>query len=304
MPLAQLGVRKLASDSLNSGRPVIIPGSARNFSGLVGCRIPGDVHRSIGQVAAGPRPIYTAPTCRAVVTRWFHGRMHRRRGGMVALLTFVAAVVAFTWMHSRLGGDDAVALANARQLIGLERTLGVDIELGMNRWLARRAVLVTSEVYLYRLYYLPVAVTTLYLWLRHREIFVRVTRAWFVVAALALLVYWRFPVAPPRFSTPGTIDIVAAHDLLGSHPSKSVGGNLNSAFPSMHVAWCLWVAYGLHLAGSRWWPWLLPVAMAAVVLTTGNHYVLDIAASCALVGLAHIVTRPRSTGNIPVLGRE
>jgi len=44
--------------------------------------------------------------------------------------------------------------------------------------------------------------------------------------------------------------------------------------------------------------------MAAVVLTTGNHYVLDIAASCALVGLAHIVTRPRSTGNIPVLGRE
>jgi succinate-acetate transporter protein len=32
-----------------------------------------------------------------------------------------------------------------------------------------------------------------------------------------------------------------------------------------------------------WLPWLFPLGMMAVVLTTGNHYVLDIAGSVTLL---------------------
>jgi hypothetical protein len=104
---------------------------------------------------------------------------------------------------------------------------------------------------------------------------------------LVLPVYWGYPLSPPRFALPGVVDLVAAHDPLGS--SGGHGANTLSAMPSMHVAvsaWCAWAVWStLRTSHPRLalLPWLFPVAMTAVVLTTGNHYVLDVVGSAVLL---------------------
>ncbi|WP_328807740.1 phosphatase PAP2 family protein [Nonomuraea antri] len=62
--------------------------------------------------------------------------------------------------------------------------------------------------------------------------------------------------------------------------------------PSMHVGWSLWCAYAVWCAlrATRprlaWLAWSFPLGMTAVVLTTGNHYVLDVAGSVLLLAAA------------------
>jgi PAP2 superfamily len=65
--------------------------------------------------------------------------------------------------------------------------------------------------------------------------------------------------------------------------------------PSLHVGWSLWCAYAVWSALRGMHPrlallsWLFPLLMAADVLATGNHYVLDVAGSVALVAVAVVV---------------
>jgi membrane-associated phospholipid phosphatase len=99
--------------------------------------------------------------------------------------------------------------------------------------------------------------------------------------------------SPPRFALPGIVDIVAEHDILG-RASQEIGHgrNLYSAMPSLHVGWSMWCAYAVWSAVRASHPrlallsWVFPLLMAADVLATGNHYVLDIAGSAVLLAVS------------------
>ena len=67
--------------------------------------------------------------------------------------------------------------------------------------------------------------------------------------------------------------------------------------PSLHVAWAVWVSVALmraraHRGGTALGALHLGVTIA-VVLTTANHYVLDILAGAAVVALAVLVEESR-----------
>lgn len=70
------------------------------------------------------------------------------------------------------------------------------------------------------------------------------------------------------------------------------GQNHLSAMPSLHVEWAALCAYAAWLALRGRHPrlallaWLFPVVMIAVVIATGNHYVLDVAGSVALLAIS------------------
>jgi len=59
--------------------------------------------------------------------------------------------------------------------------------------------------------------------------------------------------------------------------------------PSLHVGlslWCAYAAWSVLRAGHprlALLPWMFPLLMAADVLATGNHYVLDVAGSIVLL---------------------
>ncbi|PRZ43050.1 PAP2 superfamily protein [Antricoccus suffuscus] len=210
------------------------------------------------------------------------------------LAVLTVCLVLFSRLHNLAGSDVAQANANARALQSVERTLNLDIEVAANHWLAEHAVLMQAAVLYYRRYYVPLAVVLLWVLFRHAETYLTVRRTLLVMMPLALVAFWLVPMSPPRFGLDGIIDIVAEHDLVLGDTSRDMtnGQNHFSAMPSMHVGWSALGAYAAWLALRSRRPrlallvWLFPIVMIAVVLTTGNHYVLDVAGSVVLLSVS------------------
>ncbi|WP_327004164.1 phosphatase PAP2 family protein [Dactylosporangium sp. NBC_01737] len=206
----------------------------------------------------------------------------------------VLGFLLFSRLHAAAGTSRAAATANARHLQSVERVLHLDVEPAANRWLAGHPALIQPAVYCYRLYYAVLLGVLVWVYVRHTEVYRQVRRTLLAMAVLVLPVFWALPMSPPRFALPGVVDVVAEHDLFGSTASRDLGNGQNhfSAMPSMHVGWSLWCAYAVWLALRATHPraallvWAFPLVMTAVVLTTGNHYVLDVAGSAALLAIA------------------
>ena len=225
----------------------------------------------------------------------FGGLLDRARSsrllrGVGELVLLGAALLVFTLLHAAMTTDVSVPTANALSLQAWEKTLHLDVELAANRWLTDHPALVLPAVYYYRLYYLALVGVLVWTYFRHTEVYRKGRRALLVMVALVLPVYWAVPMSPPRFSLPGVVDVVALHSPIGNHAPQASGGQvLYSAMPSMHTAWSLWCAYvawsALRTSHPRLapLPWLFPLGMVATVLTTGNHYVLDLVGSAVLV---------------------
>jgi hypothetical protein len=214
-------------------------------------------------------------------------------GALVEVIGLLLWLLLFTWLHSAAGKDVATATAHAQALQSAERAVHLNVERDANAWLAGQVVLSQVAVYLYRLYYVVVAGVLLWVYVRHPDVYRTVRRTMVAMMVLILPVYWTVPVSPPRFAQPGIVDIVARYDILG-HASQNAGNGENhySAMPSWHVGWCLWCAYAvwstLRVAHPRLalLSWIFPMLMAADVLATGNHYVLDVAGSIVLLAVA------------------
>ncbi|WP_410644835.1 phosphatase PAP2 family protein [Amycolatopsis sp. lyj-346] len=221
----------------------------------------------------------------------------RGTGGRPGVLVEVAFLVAWFLLFARLdaavGRDFAAAEANALALQTAEHLAHLDVELSVNGWLAGNPVLGHLAMYQYRLYYVVVAGVLLWVFVRHAGVYRQARRTMVAMMALVLPVYWAVPMSPPRFALPGAVDIVARYDFL--RLESWIKPTHHTAMPSMHVGWSLWCAYAVWIALRDTHPrlalsaWLFPLAMMANVLSTGNHYVLDIAGSVALVGVSIIV---------------
>jgi hypothetical protein len=220
----------------------------------------------------------------------------RARAGALEVLGLLLLFVVFTRLHAVAGTDTAAATANALALQSAERAVHIDIERSANAWLAGHVVLSHLAVYVYRGYYAVVLGVLVWAFIRHADVYPQVRRTLVAMLVLVLPVYWAVPMSPPRFALPGAVDIVAAYDIVG-HAARVAWTTPNhlTAMPSMHVGWSLWCAYAIWAALRVDRPrlallaWLFPLLMAAVVITTGNHYVLDIAGSVALVATAIVV---------------
>ncbi|WP_051366341.1 phosphatase PAP2 family protein [Hamadaea tsunoensis] len=215
------------------------------------------------------------------------------RRALVELVLLLLWFLLFTRLAAALGKDPAAADANALALQSAEHAVHIDIERSANGWLAGNPVLGRLAVYLYRLYYVAVAGVLLWVFVRHRDAYRRVRRTMVAMTVLVLPVYWAVPMAPPRSALPGAVDLVARYDILGqasraawTHPSHY------TAMPSLHVGWALWCAYALWSALRGTHPrlalvsWSFPLLMAADVLGTANHYVLDIVGSMTLLAVS------------------
>ncbi|MCP2347007.1 phosphatase PAP2 family protein [Nonomuraea roseoviolacea] len=215
----------------------------------------------------------------------------RRPAPLVEAAGLLLVILLFTWIHSVVGKDAAAATANASALQSVERALHLDVALRANQWLTEHPALIQPAVYYYRLYYVVIISVLVWVFVRHADVYVKIRRTLVAMVVLVLPVYWAVPMSPPRFALPGVVDIIAEHDILGGHTAREAGNgpNVYSAMPSMHVGWSLWCAYAVWCALRTSHPrlaslaWIFPLGMTAVVLVTGNHYVLDIAGSVVLL---------------------
>jgi hypothetical protein len=212
------------------------------------------------------------------------------RARLVELVVLVLVLLTFTRLHAGIGADVGTATANAEALQSIEQSLHLDIELATNRWLAGHESRIGAAVVLYRTYYVFLFSALLWVFLRNLDVYRQVRRTLVTMVVLALLTFWLLPMSPPRFAQAGIVDIVAGHDLAGGHAFRE--SNTLPAMPSMHVAWSALAAYALWSTLRTAHPvaaalvWAFPIGMVADVLATGNHYVLDLVGSAALLLLS------------------
>ena len=194
------------------------------------------------------------------------------------------------------------AIAHAAGLWRAERWLHLDIEPSLNHLAAARPVLAETAGYYYGLaHFIVTALVLAWLWLRRQAAFGPLRSALVLATTAANVVFWTWPVAPPRFAVPGMTDVLVRDRILGAgrpHGPDSLV-NLYAAMPSLHVAWAAWCAAALVAATRGRWrhlAWLYPAATTVVVLATANHFLLDAAAGLAVTALgllaARATTRP------------
>jgi hypothetical protein len=198
------------------------------------------------------------------------------------LALVAGAYYAYRIVRGAVDGQATVAYENARQLISLERSLGLFVEPGVHAWASGHAWIIGSASWLYVNSHFTVTVSALiFMYLFHNRSFYFVRNMFMVAMGLALVGYVAYPTAPPRFMPEwGFQDSVA--NFTGV-PADSVAVNALfnpfAAVPSMHVAFALMIGLPLaRLVRSRVLRglWLVyPLLVTFVVVATANHWWMD-----------------------------
>jgi hypothetical protein len=234
------------------------------------------------KLEASPRSAPVAP----VRTRWW---------GEVLVVVWLA------WVYDALNNLAPLrigpALAHGRAILSFETSLGIAPERSLDSWLAAHhgLGLVVSDYYDNAHFAVTIVVLAL-LWWKGAERYRPMRNALVAINLLAFVVFWLFPVAPPRMLD-GFTDVVASTHAIGSWHTGALASQANqlAAMPSLHIAWALWVTVGVWQLTRR--PVLRALAVVYpcltgfAVLATGNHYVLDLLAGAALVVLAIALVR-------------
>ncbi|MCX4750082.1 phosphatase PAP2 family protein [Kitasatospora sp. NBC_01287] len=257
-----------------------------------------DTARSEGASPSVDRLPEAAPERR----RWW------RRGQWEVLLLVYAG---YDGSRLLVSGNRPQAQQHGRDLLSIERALGLSPEHWLNHAFAEHAWLGIPADFVYAtLHYAVTAVVLFWVWRYRREHYAR-ARTWLLLTtALGLVGFVAFPTAPPRLldSSSGFMDILAQHASIGwwsggGGVPKGLAAVTNdyAAMPSLHVGWALWCGLLLFRHSRsrvlRLLGLLYPAAIAVVVMGTANHYLLD-----CVAGVAATVLGLRGTGPATRLG--
>lgn len=184
------------------------------------------------------------------------------------------------------------ALAHARDILSLEQSLHIAPEHALDRWLAAHHTLglVVSDYYDNAHFVVTLGLLG-WLWWRRADLYRPLRNALVLVNVIAFVVFWRFPVAPPRM-LPGFTDVVASTHALGSWHSGALASQANqlAAMPSLHIAWAVWCTIVIWKLSARRWVRALgvvyPCLTAFAVISTGNHFVFDMLGGLVTIALS------------------
>ncbi|WP_322797150.1 phosphatase PAP2 family protein [Tepidiforma sp.] len=204
------------------------------------------------------------------------------RLGLHEVVVVVVAFLIYFTIRGLVVDRAGEAMVRAFNLIELEQQLHIYWELRMQSWVLDSYLLIRALNAIYFWGHMPlVALLGVWLFLFHRRAYYRTRNAFLASGAIGVVIYWLFPVAPPRlvpFS--GFIDTMAAFDRFGYNAQETQAFvNPFAAVPSLHFGWSLllgavvaWVGrHPLAVAFGIAWP----IAMFFSVIMTGNHFILD-----------------------------
>ncbi len=217
---------------------------------------------------------------------------------LLQIVIWLGFYVAYQVVRGVADGDIIKAFTNGEWVITTERRLGTLIEPSLQRFIDGSQFLVELTSYTYWLsQFAVVGLSLLWVYLRHHERFYAFRNTLIAANVMGLVGYLLVPTAPPRFfPMEGFVDTLAAYSDI-NHSSGFVASVANqyAAMPSLHAMDAIIV--GLTMAALvrplwakaawlLWAPWVW-----FTVMSTGNHYWLDVVVGVALAGVAYVVVR-------------
>jgi hypothetical protein len=198
------------------------------------------------------------------------------------IVLFCGAYWLYRIVRGLVDGRSGEAFANAREVISIERALGLFVEPGVHAWASAHAVVIDFASWMYLNSHFAVTTVTLaWLYLRRNERFYFVRNMFMVAMGIALVGYVLVPTAPPRLMPEwGFSDSVAAFTGV-DHDTGSAGVLFNpfAAIPSMHVAYALMLGLTMAQVVRRPWArvlwWCSAPVVTFVVVATANHWWID-----------------------------
>lgn len=232
-------------------------------------------HASDASVAAGEPSSLGQRIAAAVETRRWYRDLYEI--GLVAL-----AFLLYFIVRGLVVDQHAQALANAREIIDLERQLGIFWEPRMQEWILDKRLLIEIMNFIYFWLDFPLIVGVgLWMYFTHRHEYTVTRDAMLLSGAIALVIYNLYPVMPPRLLPTGEFigTIEQYNDLSYQASTLSPFVNPYAAMPSLHFGWAM-VLGGAMVVTMRN-PFLrafgiaLPWMQLMAIVFTANHFILD-----------------------------
>jgi hypothetical protein len=230
-------------------------------------------------------------------------RKHLRSRGLREIVLTGALYLFYCVTRTFASGDLGAAQDRAGDLHTLERVLHLDWEHSVNNWFVANAWAAIPASYWYAAaHYVVTLFVLVWLFRKGPQHYNPARWALVVSCVLGLACYLLLPTAPPRMLS-GYTDVLSLHANVGwwstdASAPKGMGQLTNelAAFPSLHAGWALWVALVVRRTTHNYWArglaWLHAIITAVVVIGTGNHWILDVAAGWAVVIVAMWLVDP------------
>jgi membrane-associated phospholipid phosphatase len=229
-----------------------------------------------------------------------------RHGWMIELVAGAVLFFVYDTLRDAVRGRPATALANARDVVDLERFLGIYQEHRIQSAFLDWAPFISFwNIYYGTIHFVVPVVALVVLYRRAPARYVRWRNTLVALLAIGLLGFALYPLAPPRL-LPGHdfVDTAAEYFNFGPQQPIRLGpdgqptaaaqdafGNLFAAMPSLHVGWATWSALALlPLARRRWLQVVLlayPLCTVFAIVVTGNHWLLDAVGGWVALALAY-----------------
>ena len=214
------------------------------------------------------------------------------------IVLFCGAYWLYRLVRGMVDGRSVEAFDNAREVIDIERGLGLFFEPSVNAWATAHSAITDFASWMYVNSHFAITTTALaWIYLRRNERFYFVRNMFMVAMGIALIGYLTLPTAPPRLMTGyGFHDSVAAFTGVDADTgSASVLFNPFAAIPSMHVAFSLMLGVTMARMTRRRWAQALWYAYSPVVtfvvIATANHWWIDGFLGAAVAAVSAVCAR-------------
>jgi hypothetical protein len=244
----------------------------------------------------------SSPARPRVTERLATGR-RLRDGRSIFWWAEVLACLVYYFVYSTIrnttDANPSEAFRHAREIIDLERWLGMYHEESLQDWALHFKPLVVACNYFYgSLHFVVTIGAAIFLFRRYSNSYPLYRNALAIGTGLALVGFATYPLMPPRLlpASYGFVDTLAKYPTFWSFNSGAVSriSNQFAAMPSVHCAWALWCAL-VFAPRVRGWKRTLavayPVMTVIVIVLTANHYVLDAVGGFAVLGLGFLGAR-------------
>src|ERR671930_516300 len=198
--------------------------------------------------------------------------------------------------------DWSQATGNAHHVFRLEQVTHIAWERGLQQWFLHFPDVVRgmNRVYLSS-HFLVTGAFFVWLYWRDREGFSIFRDGFLLATAIALVIHWRYPTAPPRLAHMGVKDTIELYSGVNiGEPHHERFSNPVAAVPSLHAGWAMALGVGLVLYARNFFARAVGVIYPALVLltivVTGNHFIFDAVAGALVMAVGFAATAPFRVG--------